>query len=154
MTYQLRIRTLLEYVCPVWGALINAAQTQKLEMVQRQSLAIILGKASRSYRQNMVKLEIDTLVERRLLLTKKFAVRTFVSTRHSSQCFLQNPKYGTDTRCPHPRLILPHMDTDRGNNAPYSFMAKLINNIGDEEFKQLSHGISPPPPSSTHSKTK
>ena len=83
-------------------------QSQKLEMVQRQALVVILGKDSKSYASNLTKLEIPLLAERRLELTKRFAIQTLLNPRHSSDCFTPNQKYGVvswTTR--HPRLLIP-----------------------------------------------
>ena len=116
-------------------------------MIQRQALAIILGKEGRSYRKNLAKLELETLAERRELLTKKFAVRTYVSYRHSNQCFVQNPKFSAKTRTSQPRVLLPNMVTERGDGAPYSHMGKILNEMSLEEFELISKGVPPPPPS-------
>ena len=127
------------------GGLKNAAQSEKLEAIQRGALNVILGKESRSYRKNMAKLEVETLSARRLFLTKKFAVRTLLSQRHSHQCFTPNPNFTAKTRLVHSRLLLPVMDTLRGDFAPYSHMANLINNMDDDEFNTISKGILPLP---------
>ena len=47
-TYLMRIRSVLEYAAPVWGALITGVQSQVLEDMQRQALSIILGREAQS----------------------------------------------------------------------------------------------------------
>ena len=81
-TYTTRIRTVLEYASPAWGGLITGVQSHFLEDVQRQAVAIILGKEAQSYAKNLAKLNLPTLQVGRLQLIKRFAVKTLLSPRH------------------------------------------------------------------------
>ena len=107
--------------------------------MQRQALTIILGEESQSYAKNLAKLDLPLLSERRLVLTKRFAVKTYLSDRHSQSCFSHNPKYGENSRVvKQPRVLLPRMSTARGYGAPFSFMGSLLNDMDDEEFLSYS----------------
>ena len=144
-TYQLRIRTLLEYACPVWLGMLNGLQKRNLEAVQRQALVIILGKESQSYEKNLIRLGLVTLEERWLLLTKRFAVHTLL---YINRCFTLNPRYGDKSRVNQKRLLLPKMSNLRGEGAPFNFMSRLINQLSDKEFSMLAKGAPMPRPPS------
>ena len=128
----------------MWTGLINGLQIKKLEDVQRLALSIILGREAKSYSTNLTTLDLPTLEERRLLLTKEFAVSLYTSKRHLGY-LVTNPRFGDRSRVDQPRLIVPSTANLRGDTAPLNFMGTLINNMGDEEFKCLSKGRPLPP---------
>ena len=97
VTYQVRVRNILEYACPVWTGLINGLQIKKLEDVQRLALSIILGREAKSYSTNLTTLDLPTLEDRRLLLTKEFAVSLYTSKRHLGY-LVTNPRFGDRSR--------------------------------------------------------
>ena len=143
-TYKVRIRTVLEYCCPVWGALINGRQSQELELIQRRCASIILGTEAQSHSRNLEKLGLETLEDRRLEITKQFAFKTLTSPQHSFW-YKHTPDTGVNTRCSKPRYVIPRTTTVRGSASPISFMTELINNLSDEDFMKYCKGTPPPP---------
>ena len=63
-SYKMRIRTVLEYCCPVWHALLNGRQVHELELVQKRCLSIILGAGASSHAKNLLKLNLTSLKAR------------------------------------------------------------------------------------------
>ena len=141
----MKVRNVLEYGCPVWTGLISGVQKLALETVQRQSLSIILGTESKSYEKNMTRLSVPTLEERRISITKKFALKTLFSKRYSSSTFKLNPRFGDKSRVTQPRLLLPKTSTKRSEGAPFTFMATLLNDMSQDDFDTLYKEVFPPP---------
>ena len=56
IVYMTRVRSILDYCSPVYCGLLNAAQSDKLESVQRLSVAVIMGVGATSYREGLVAL--------------------------------------------------------------------------------------------------
>jgi len=63
----------LEYACPVWHSGLTAAHSELLESVQKRAIRIIYPDAN--YRTSLIVAGIDTLDERREVLTAKFFKR-------------------------------------------------------------------------------
>ena len=81
--YQEKIRSLVEFAVPVFHSSLTAEQHQKLEMVQKKSLAIILGKSYKSYDTALDHFKIDTLEKRRDNISLNFAVKCTRNPRHA-----------------------------------------------------------------------
>ena len=83
MTYESRIRVLLEPNVPLWHFSITKKLSQTIEKVQKACVFIILGKnASHDYFCNLAILGLEPLSDRRQELCKKFANKTFKHPVH------------------------------------------------------------------------
>ena len=71
--YTTVVRPVLEYACPVWHPGLTAAHSELLESVQKRAIRIIYPDAN--YRTSLIVAGIDTLDERREVLTAKFFKR-------------------------------------------------------------------------------
>ena len=141
--YIARVRSTLEYGAQVFGALINASQSDVLEAVQLKSLQIVLGRFSKSYVENMGALGLEPLAVRRRGLTRKFAIFCFRSNEHR-WWFSPYPPLPSNTRLAPPRFLVPRCKRERDAKRPVVVYSQLLNDISEEEWKQLKL----PPPSS------
>ena len=79
--YQWYIRTGLEYAAPVWHAGLTEQQKTRLERVQKRCFRIILGDNYGSYREALVRLQTQTLFDRREALIIRFG-KTLLKPAH------------------------------------------------------------------------
>ena len=135
--YIARVRSILDDCSPVYCGLLNGSQRQKLESVQRLAVAVIMGVQATSYAQGLLSLGIKTLEERRLTLTKSFAIKAYKSYRFTNW-FTAHPPPPRGSRQVMPRFHIPRFKTLRALGAPLNFYAELLNNLTEEE---LSSGI-------------
>ena len=73
--FKLFLRSAMEMAVPVWSGAITCAEINKIERVQKTAVKLILGNAYTNYDEALVKLDLDTLQERRDLICLKFAKR-------------------------------------------------------------------------------
>ena len=66
--YVLYIRSLLEQSCTVWNSGLTQEDSENLERVQKSALRIILQENSTTYESALIKLDIESLAERREVL--------------------------------------------------------------------------------------
>ena len=132
-SYVLRIRSILEYACPAWGSLISDKQANRLEAVQRQATNLILGDEASSYKKNLDKLTLTTLGQRRIDLTKTFAIKAFKSYRFSSW-FKHSPPPQRVTKIDQSRLVMPRLKTVGAEKSPIMYFTRLLNDMSDEEL--------------------
>ena len=124
MTYQSRIRILLEMNVPLWNFSISKKMSQIMEKVQKACVFIILGKhATQDYFCNLSILDLEPLSDRRYTLCKDFATKTFKHPVHG-QMFQR--KEGTQTRGTR-RVIVPVGKTARYNKSSVPNLARLLN---------------------------
>ena len=60
---------------PVWSGALTCAEIIKIERVQKTAVKLILGNSYTNYDEALVKLDLDTLEERRDQICLKFAKR-------------------------------------------------------------------------------
>ena len=78
MTYQSGIRIMVEMNVPLWHFSITKKMSKSIEKVQKASVFIILGKrATHDYSSNLAILGLESLLDRRYILCKEFATKTF-----------------------------------------------------------------------------
>ena len=71
-----QIRSVCEFAVQYWGPMITQGEVRRLEKIQRTVLHVILGNNYTSYREALLKVNLETLEERRKNLCIKFAVKT------------------------------------------------------------------------------
>ena len=76
------IRPSTEYVAPLWHSSLSAADTTRIERLQKRALRIIMGGDYPGYDQALKVLNLPSLKDRRELLTRKFANSLLKSHRH------------------------------------------------------------------------
>ena len=125
MTYESRIRVLLEPNVPLWHSSISKQLSKSIEKVQKACVFIILGKlATHDYHCNLAILGLEPLQDRRNYLCKTFANKTFNHPVHG-QMFSRNE--GRQTRGPRRRVNVPVGRTARYNNSAIPSLSRLLN---------------------------
>jgi len=76
--YTTVVRPVLEYACPVWHSGLTIAQSDLLESVQKRGICIVYPDAD--YLTSLIVAGIDTLCERREVLTAKFFKRQVLAS--------------------------------------------------------------------------
>ena len=71
--YLTDVRSILEQSAVVWHSSLSAKNRKDLERVQKSAVKVILGKQSSSYQQDLEKLKIDSLNEKRRKICLQFA---------------------------------------------------------------------------------
>ena len=71
--YILYVRSLLEQSCVVWHSSLTIRNSDDLERVQKAAVKVILGSSSTNYENDLDKLNLQSLKERREELCLKFA---------------------------------------------------------------------------------
>ena len=76
--YTTVVRLVLEYACPVWHSGLTVAQSNLLESVQKHTIRTVHPDAD--YQTSLIIAGIDTLHERREVLTAKFFKRQVLAS--------------------------------------------------------------------------
>ena len=103
ITYISVLRPVLDFAAPAYHSLLSANQTKRLESLQKRALKIVFG-VDTSYAEALALSNITSLENRRLDLTRKFAVTTQLNPRFSDGWFPQKPNKHYLTRSNRPFL--------------------------------------------------
>ena len=79
--YQLYVRPILEYACPLWHTSLTKRQADQIELVQKRACRLILGQYN-SYREALEALGIMSLFDRRETLLVGFVQKLLGSEKH------------------------------------------------------------------------
>ena len=104
------LRPICEYAAPLWHSSLNAADTSKIERIQKRALRLILGSDYSSYSEALETLKIPSMSQRRQQLCLKFG-----------KSLLKSPKF---------KYLLPLRDSVRTlrNNPGNQVQEFLCNN--------------------------
>ena len=134
------LRPITEYAVPLWHSGLSENDSDRIEMLQKRVLAVILGldyinfkkyykvnDGLVSYEDALELLGLTTLKHRREVLTTKFALDTARSQLHND-LFVKNDNQYMATRN---RLLLiePNCQTDRYYNSAVPYMIRILNNV-------------------------
>ena len=75
MIYTMYIRSVLEFNSNVWFSAISNEEREDIERVQRVACKVILKEEYTNYNDALKTLNLQTLSDRRQLLTKRFATK-------------------------------------------------------------------------------
>ena len=116
----------LEQSAVVWTLSLSLENIQELERFQRNSVRII-DKNFTSYEKSLKKLNLISLLERRNILSLKFAKKC-ISHPKMKENFPLNNTYnkGMDTRDKE-KYFVTHANTERFRNSAIPFMQRLLN---------------------------
>ena len=70
--YKTYVRSVVEQSCVVWSSNLTTKNIKELERVQKVAISLITNN-KKTYQENMKHLNIETLTERRNILSKRFA---------------------------------------------------------------------------------
>ena len=121
--YKLFIRSVLETSCVVWATSITEEEKTIIERVQKTALKIVYGEKYICYANALQMSNLQTLSERRLKLTLKFAQKCTKNSKTSDMFPLNQIKC---TRMKEKYKVI-HTYTDRLKNSAIPQMARQLN---------------------------
>ena len=134
------LQPITEYAVPLLHPGLTEYDSERIEMLQKRALAVILGtvyidnrrfykieNGEMNYLDALQKIGLTTLRNRREVLTNKFALDTLRNNRHSDMFQKKEYQYITTRN----RLVIdePHCNTDRYYNSAIPYMSRLINGV-------------------------
>ena len=123
--YTLRIRSTLEFACPVFHGSLTKDQSQRVEMIQKKAFAIILGQNYLSYENALITLSHERLDTRRESNCLNFALKCTKSDQHSSM-FPINTNFRENMRYVK-KFLEPSCRTSRHFMSPIPYMTRFLN---------------------------
>ena len=118
------IRILVEMNVPLWHFSITKKLSKSIEKVQKACVFIILGKsATPDYSSNLEILGLESLFDRRNVLCKEFATKTFKHPVHGKMFTLNEGRKTRGGR----KVIVPVGKSARYNKSAIPSLAKLLN---------------------------
>ena len=124
--YIKQIRSLLEFGVPVWNSGLKKEEILDIERVQRAFLHIVLGQEYHSYELARIKINMETLEERRTQLCTKFAVKTAKHPKHK-HWFVPSDPDAPDTRSDKTKFKTPLCRLNRFKTSPIPYLTGLLN---------------------------
>ena len=123
--YNKQVRSIMEYAAVVWHAGLTEQNTTDIERVQKCAFSIILGKNYVSYDKALKTLSMERLSERRHILCKSFAVKTYKSER-CAQWFLPDLNENNTRR--EKKIVKPvQTRTKRFQKSALPFLTEILN---------------------------
>ena len=124
--YFLFVRSLLEQSATVWHSSLTQENCDDLERVQKSAVKIILGPKYDCYKKSLVKLDMESLQERREFLCLTFAQKCLKNPK-TKKMFPENKKeHQMETRNPE-KYFVQHANTERLKKSAIIFMQNLLN---------------------------
>ena len=125
--YFLFVRSQLEKSAPVWHSGLSAENINDLERVQKSAVKIILGDNYLGYRESLLKLDMETLHERRKQICFNFALKC-VNNSKTKDIFPEYEKKHQMKLRKTPKYHIQNAATQRLKNSPVIYMQELLNN--------------------------
>ena len=110
----------------MWSSSLTEQNKADLERVQRSALKIILGSKYESYKKALVKLNIETLEERREYLCLKFAQKCTKNEKTKQMFPLNRKMYQMNTRNKE-KYLVQYANTERLKKSAIVYMQNLLN---------------------------
>ena len=119
-------RSVLEQSCVVWDSSLTLENISDLERLQKSFCKLVLNSKYESYETSLDKLNLQTLSERKQLLTRKFA-KNAVKNKTMQDIFIENKKtHNMETRKSE-KWEQKFANTDRMKKCGISTMINLLN---------------------------
>ena len=123
--YITMLRGVLDFAVPAYHSLLTVTQSAEIESLQRKALRIVYGPEI-SYQEALAISNLTTLYDRRLELTKKFALKTANNPRFSDGWFPKQPPSSYPLR--QQKIYQERRArTERMRKNPICFMQRLLN---------------------------
>ena len=124
--YILFVRSLLEQSSSVWHSSLTIENSDDLERIQKSAVRIIMGENYISYNQSLIKLDIESLKDRRESLCLNFAQKCTKNTR-TKDMFPMNKKMHTMETRKQEKYKVDHANTERLKKSAIIYMQNLLN---------------------------
>ena len=129
--YFLYIRSLLEQSATVWHSSLSEDNKNDLERVQKSALKIILDDRYQGYKKAFLKLDIESLNDRREKLCLSFAIKAAKNDKSKHMFPLNLKTHNMETRETE-KFKVQHALTDRLKNSALIYMQNLLNKHEDQ----------------------
>ena len=124
--YVKQVRSILEFGVPVWNSGLTLEEITDIERVQKSFLHIVLGHQYQDYQSALEIAHLETLVQRRLKLCKKFAMKASRHPKHRKWFVKTEP--GPNTRSDKQLYKSPICKLTRTRKGPIPYLTNLLNN--------------------------
>ena len=124
--YILFIRSLLEQSATVWHSSLTEENINDLERIQKTAFKLILGEKYQTYDKALLKLDMETLSERRTSLCLSFAQKCCKNQKTSDMFPKNDKKHNMETRKPE-IFKVQHANTERLRKSSIIYMQHLLN---------------------------
>ena len=119
--YTKQCRSVLEMAAPAWSPGLTISNSHHIERVQKTAFAIILGEEYSSYSRALVKLNMETLSDRRQALCISFAKKAFKDDKFN-KWFCDGGHDGVDMQISNVKTR-----TKRYLKSPLPYLTRLLN---------------------------
>ena len=134
------LRPITEYAVPLWHSGLSEGDSNRIELLQKKALSIILGTRYidnkryfklndklLSYVDTLQKVGLTTLNKRRVVLTNKFAIETARNEKHNDM-FIKKQSNAMATRN---MFVLdePYCKTERYFKSAVPYMSRTLNGV-------------------------
>ena len=134
--YCLFIRSRAEYMSVVWHSSLTAAESKKIENIQKTSLKIILGDSFVDYPSSLVSTGLQELSARRESRCLSFAKRCLKNPL-TADMFPLNPEHGNAVRKSEKYIVnFAHTENYRQSTVPYCQRLLNQHDIEEEERRR------------------
>ena len=126
--YLLYVRSILEQSSVVWHSSLSQENSEDLERVQKSAVRIILGTKYENYEDGLLKVNLETLKDRRTELSKKFAIKCTKSDNiRVSDIFKDRNKLHKMNMRNGEVYKVDYAHTERLTNSSIPYMQRLLN---------------------------
>ena len=141
--YISQVRSKLEQSAVVWHSSLTQKCKRKLERVQKSALRVIMGPRYTNYSDALLKLNLQTLDERRQLLCIKFAKKCLIVDKFKKM-FPLNVKSHKMEKRNHERYKVNKSFTERHRVSAIPYMQRLLNQSDkkrQEVLRQIDNSL-------------
>ena len=124
--YFLFVRSLLEQSAVVWHSSLTIENSEDLERVQKSAVRIILGDNYVGYKKSLMKLEMETLSDRREQLCLNFATKC-LKTPKTKEMFPENKQIHQMGKRKPEKYEVQKTNTERLRQSAVVYMQRLLN---------------------------
>ena len=135
--YILFVRSLLEQSATVWHSSLTQGNIDDLERVQKSAFKIILGNEYTGYAKSLVKLDMETLCNRREQLCLNFALKCLKNPKTTDMFPINDKKHEMGTRNPETYRV-QHALNGRLQDSPIIYMQTLLNEHESKSSLKMS----------------
>ena len=138
--WKVMVRPITEYAAPLWHSGLSNTDINKIEDLQKTALGMILGTVYIEYKRYykfrnkpvsydiaLQKYGLTTLLQRREVLTQKFALDTVKNPNHRNMFEFVQAKNMTTRYCH--TIQEKFCKTDRYYNSAIPFMSRILNGV-------------------------
>ena len=140
--YVLYIRSILEQSCVVWHSSLTQENSEDIERVQKAAIRIILGQKYEKYEDALIKVNLDSLKERREKLCEKFAQKCVDSDNvRCNDMFEKRQKTHIMVTRKEESYVVNHANTERLKKSAVPYLQRILNSDANMESEGVKRKI-------------